>query len=157
MTGDGRAGQRAASPCHSALIEEEPTMRSETPQPIPEMPSGGPAYAPAPPPAQPGAPYYVGPMAISTNPLAIASLACSVGSWLVLPVIGALLGVIFGHIALGQIRRSNGTQDGHGMAVAGLVVGYVHLAIVPIVILLFILFFAGMIGAASLSSFVVPA
>lgn len=128
-------------------------MWSESPQPIPE----GTAPVAEGARSQPGMPYYSGPLAISTNPLAIASLVCSIGSWFILPIVGAIAGVVLGHVALSQIRRSDGTQDGHGMAVTGLVVGYIHLAIVPIIIVLVILFVAGVIGAASLSSFVLPA
>ena len=128
-------------------------MWSESPQPNPKG-TAPVAEASLP---QSGMPYYGGPMAVSMNPLAIASLICSIGSWFILPVVGAIAGVVLGHIALSQIRHSNPTQDGHGMAVAGLVIGYIHLAIVPIIILLVILFLAGVIGAASLSSFVLPA
>lgn len=128
-------------------------MWSESQQPIPEGP--GPVAETAHP--RPGTPYYGGPMTVSMNPLAIASLICSIGSWFILPIAGAIAGVVLGHVALSQIRHSNGAQDGHGMAVAGLVVGYIHLAIVPTIILLVVLFLAGVIGAASLSSFVLPA
>lgn len=38
----------------------------------------------------------------------------------------AIVGVIFGHIAMGKIKR--GEEEGHGMAVAGLIVGYVVIA-----------------------------
>lgn len=34
----------------------------------------------------------------------------------------SIVGVVFGHIAMGKIKR--GEEDGHGLAVAGLVVGY---------------------------------
>ena len=50
-----------------------------------------------------------------TNAMAVASL---VASFIVAP-----LGIVFGHISLWQIRRSG--EDGRGMAVAGLAVGYV--------------------------------
>lgn len=128
-------------------------MWSESPQPMPERPSPVAETTLS----RPGMPYYGSPMAVSMNPLAIASLVCSIGSWFILPVVGAIAGVVLGHVALSQIRQSNGTQDGHGMAVSGLVIGYIHLAIVPIIILLVILFLVGVIGAASLSSFVLPA
>ena len=42
--------------------------------------------------------------------------------------LGSLLAVIFGHIAISQIRKDE-TYTGKGMAVAGLVLGYVGLAI----------------------------
>ncbi|GAA3630237.1 uncharacterized protein DUF4190 [Lentzea atacamensis] len=38
----------------------------------------------------------------------------------------AIVGVIFGHIAMGKIRR--GEEDGRGLALAGLIVGYVVIA-----------------------------
>ena len=37
--------------------------------------------------------------------------------------------VIFGHIALSQIKKSEGTQRGRGMAIAGVVLGYVGLGL----------------------------
>lgn len=77
--------------------------------------------APAPPAV---APIVGGPR---TNGLAIASLACSVGSLLVCGI-SAVAGVVLGHLARRQIRRSGGTQTGDGMAIAGLVIGYLILA-----------------------------
>lgn len=60
-----------------------------------------------------------------TNGLAIAALVCGVIGFLC----GAtsLLAVIFGHISRGQIRKSNGAETGDGMALAGLILGYVFL------------------------------
>ncbi|HEX8035854.1 MAG TPA: DUF4190 domain-containing protein [Ktedonobacterales bacterium] len=99
-------------------------------------------YPPAPPqyPAYGGAPYpgyYAGPMPQSTNGMAIASLACSIASFVIAPFIGAVLGVIFGHMALKQLRAS--PEQGHGMAVAGLIIGYIHLALFVLVILFIML------------------
>jgi hypothetical protein len=54
--------------------------------------------------------------------MAIASLVCSLFGWICL-FIGALLGVIFGFIALSQIKRTG--QRGRGMAIAGIVIGTV--------------------------------
>ena len=45
---------------------------------------------------------------------------------------GSILAVIFGHIALSQIRHSR--QGGRGLAIAGLVLGYVGLALFLLVI-----------------------
>lgn len=42
-------------------------------------------------------------------------------------VLGGILGVIFGHVALSQIRRTG--QDGRGLAIAGLVLGYTNLVV----------------------------
>lgn len=108
-------------------------------QQSPQYPGG---YAPTPqypPYSTPEYPsYYAGPMAQSTNGMAIASLACSIASFFVAPIIGAILGVIFGHIALKQIALSQ--EQGHGMAMAGLIIGYIHLALGVLAILLVIVF-----------------
>jgi hypothetical protein len=61
------------------------------------------------------------------NGFAIASLCCSSGG-LVLVGIPSILGVIFGFVGRSQIRRSNGTQRGGGLAVAGIVIGFAVLA-----------------------------
>jgi hypothetical protein len=76
----------------------------------------------------PGQPYWHPtygwvPAQQSTNGLAIASLVLSI---LWLGGIGSILGVIFGHVSRGQIRRH--PQKGKGLALAGLIVGYVGLA-----------------------------
>jgi uncharacterized membrane protein len=68
-----------------------------------------------------------------TNGLAIAALVCAI-VWILW--IGSLLGVIFGFVSLNQIRRSGGTQGGKGLAVAGIVVGFVGLGILVLYIAL---------------------
>jgi hypothetical protein len=50
--------------------------------------------------------------------------------------VGSILAVIFGHIALSQVRRTG--QGGRGLAIAGLVLGYVGLALLLLVIFLVI-------------------
>ena len=70
--------------------------------------------------------YYGYPPKRSTNGMAIASL---VTSFLFAP-----LGIVFGHISLSQIRRTG--EEGRGMAIAGLVIGYVITAVTLVVVLL---------------------
>jgi len=57
------------------------------------------------------------------NRLAVASLVLSL-LWLFF--LGSLLGVIFGHVALRQIKRTG--ELGRGLAIGGLVMGYLSLA-----------------------------
>lgn len=67
-------------------------------------------------------PVYVTTPAVSASGWAIASLVCS--------LVGvSLLGVIFGHIALNEIKHSNGQMQGRGLAITGLVLGYIPLVI----------------------------
>lgn len=70
------------------------------------------------------------------SPLAIASLVCGIAGATVLPLIGSILAVVFGHVALGQVKL--GRLEGRGMAIAGLVLGYVMLTISMFVFLLFL-------------------
>jgi len=55
-----------------------------------------------------------------TNGLAIASFLCS---FFIFP-----LGIVFGHIALSQIKKTN--QGGKGLATAGLIISYLALAFI---------------------------
>jgi uncharacterized membrane protein len=63
----------------------------------------------------------------STNGFAVASLV--LGCLFCLLITG-ILAVIFGNVALGQIQRSQGAQRGRGLAIAGIVLGWVAIAII---------------------------
>ena len=67
-----------------------------------------------------------------TNGMAIASLVCSCAGILFLGVPG-ILGIIFGFVARSQIRKSNGTQGGEGLALAGIIVGCAWIAILILI------------------------
>ena len=103
--------------------------------PPPPPPPGGYGY---PPPQQPGGYGYPpqGPgypqQSSGTNGMAIASLVCSLLGWLC--VIGPILGLVFGFIALNQIKQTG--QGGRGMALAGIIIGV--LVIVVGIILVFV-------------------
>lgn len=75
--------------------------------------------------------------AAPTNSLAIASLACGiiqfVGFWL----LGTIPAIVFGHIARRQIRQSG--EQGAGMALAGMILGYVGLGLSVIGVILLLL------------------
>jgi hypothetical protein len=76
------------------------------------------------PPSQPyGPPPGAPPTQQKTNGLAVASLILGIlWVWWV----GSVLAVIFGHVALAQIKRTGAA--GRGLAVAGLALGYVGIA-----------------------------
>src|SRR5688572_24695166 len=82
--------------------------------------------------------------ATRTNGLAIAALVAGCAQF-VFCGIGTILAIVFGHIARGQIKRSNGTETGSGLATAGLVLGYIGLALIVLgtaVILVVVLAFS---------------
>lgn len=64
---------------------------------------------------------------------ATASLICGI-FFFVLPA--SLCAIILGHIALSEIKRSGGRLIGGGRAVAGLVLGYIGLAVIPFVLII---------------------
>ncbi len=78
------------------------------------------------------APYGVAGPPNSTA--AIVSLVFGILTWTVLPVIGPIVAVVAGHMARGEIRRSNGQVGGGGMAMAGLVLGYLQIALLVLAI-----------------------
>jgi type IV pilus assembly protein PilA len=67
-----------------------------------------------------------------TSGKAIVSLICGVFSFL-LP--SAIVAVIFGHLSLSEINRSAGRIRGKGMALAGLILGYLGISVIPILII----------------------
>ena len=92
---------------------------------LPEQQPGG--AVPPPPPPPPPAPAYGGPPAKKTNVLAIVSLIASIAGFVIAWGIGSIVGIICGHISLSQIKKTG--EEGHGLAVAGLIVGYIGLAL----------------------------
>jgi hypothetical protein len=79
------------------------------------------------------------PSTTTTSTLAIVSLVFGILTWAVLPFIGAIVAIVCGHLARSEIRREPvGTvMEGNGMALAGLILGYLHLAGVLLAILIF--------------------
>lgn len=71
-------------------------------------------------PVPPIAPVYSAPLVAKTNTLAIVSLITSI-LWF-----PAVVGVITGHIAISQIKRTG--ESGRGLAIAGLIIGYLAIA-----------------------------
>jgi hypothetical protein len=94
---------------------------------------GAPGYS-QPYPAGGYSPY---PAAPKTNGLAIASLVCSILGFCC--GVGGVLGVIFGFVARGQIKRSGGSQKGSGLALAGIIVGFVFIVLAAIGLLFLLL------------------
>jgi Domain of unknown function (DUF4190) len=84
-----------------------------------------PGYLPVPE-KQPGAQLPAAAPPKSTNGLAIASMVLGI-LWVYW--IGSILALIFGYVAKGQIDAAGGTQGGRGMAIAGIVLGWVGIGV----------------------------
>ena len=83
------------------------------------------------PPGQPPTIYYNYAPVGRTSGLAIASMVLGI-VWVYW--IGSILAVIFGHVALSQTSRDE-TLRGRGMAIAGLVLGYVGVGTLLLIII----------------------
>lgn len=77
-----------------------------------------------------GYPPYPPVQQTRTSVMAIVSLITGIlGFVQVLPVLGPIVAVITGHLAKSEIKQSGGLVTGDGLATAGLVLGYLMLAI----------------------------
>src|SRR4051794_37659264 len=103
----------------------------------PSTPYGYPGYgSPQPPYGQQPPPYGMmqpygygygppgGYQPTKTNTLAIVSLVTSL-VWMC--GAGSVAAIICGHLGIREIKRSGGTQTGRGLAIAGLIIGYLGL------------------------------
>jgi hypothetical protein len=64
-----------------------------------------------------------------TNVLALVALVLGVLGFLVIPIVGSIAGLILGRRAKRSIERSEGREGGRELAVAGMVLSSVGLAV----------------------------
>lgn len=126
------AGYTVGGPAGEPPISQAPPQYGAThPSPTPEsIDSLRYADAPGPPAASYGVPVAgaVFMPVQKTNSMAIAALVASLTV--------SFLGIVFGHIALSQIRRTG--EGGRGLAIAGLIIGYIATAISALLLIMFI-------------------
>jgi hypothetical protein len=92
------------------------------------------ALSSSPPPAFDPHLYPPPPASARTNGLAIAALILGiVWVW----GLGSVLAVIFGYAAKGQIDSSDGRQAGRGLAIAGIVLGWIGVTSMLVLVLAF--------------------
>lgn len=98
-------------------------------------------------------PGYPAPAPRPVSGLAITSLVCGIAGivlfWAVVPMLASIVAVITGHMALGQTKR-NPALGGRGMAFAGLITGYVVVALLLFTIV------STIIGALFFGAFTLP-
>ena len=79
-----------------------------------------------------------------TSALAVTSLIAGVLGWTLVPWIGSIVAIITGHLARAEIRRDPQRLDGDGMAVAGLLLGWIMIILSIIAFLALIVFLGGL-------------
>jgi uncharacterized Zn finger protein (UPF0148 family) len=115
---EAEADEVASEETASEWQEQEPDQPAPSSDVLPAVP------APPPPPAPPRPAS-----AVQTSGMAIASLVMGIAGWTVLPLLGSILAIVFGYAARNEIRRRPGELTGEGMAVAGLVLGWLMVGI----------------------------
>lgn len=87
-----------------------------------------------------------------TSGLAVASLVLGICSWTVLPFVASLGAIITGHMARAEIRRRPHELDGDGLAIGGLILGWLMVLGAVLAIGAFLAFFGGLAWLAHVSS-----
>ena len=87
-----------------------------------------------------------------TSSLAVVSLIFGILAWVpALPLVGALVAIICGHAARSEIARApSGAIEGGGMALAGLILGWIQVGLAVLIIGFLVLI---AIGAVALHRF----
>jgi len=73
-------------------------------------------------------------------------MICGILSVTLIQPITAILAIIFGYMARREVKRSGGQVDGDGMAVAGIVMGYIGIGFTVLFTALYIVYFVVIIS-----------
>ncbi|MFW0791326.1 DUF4190 domain-containing protein [Gordonia sp. CPCC 205333] len=132
--------QQPAAPYIAPGAASQPSYPDYSAQPAYPTYPAQPAY----PVQQPyGAPYAgypgYGYTPRATNGKAVAAMILSILGLLVSCGVLGIPGVILGHIAKKEIDESNGAQDGAGMALAGIIMGWICVAFIALFVVLVVI------------------
>lgn len=136
--------QQPGAPVPPQAAPQAPQAAQQAPQPGALAAPPAPPVPPMPPqPGQPGMPMGAPQAQAPMNTLALVAF---IGSFFV-----GLVGIICGHISLGQIKKSG--ERGRGFALAGTIIGYVSTVgvIIAIIMLFVAASMAATLGAATLN------
>jgi len=82
-----------------------------------------------------------------TSGLAVTSLILGIVSFMGCWCFTAIPGIICGHMAMSQIKR--GEAEGRGLAMAGLIIGYINLGLNLLLAIVYVLFFVFVAAAGT--------
>jgi len=122
--------------CGAALTADatppagEVPVRSDAPEEVALQPKpASPPSAPEP----PVRPYRAAGAAVETNGMAVASLILGIAGLTVVPTIGSVLALILGYMARRDIHQRPTETSGDGLAVAGIVLGWIGVVLTVLV------------------------
>ena len=87
-----------------------------------------------------------------TSTLAIASLVAGLLGWTLLPMVGCIAAIITGHMARAEIRREPERLEGDGLAIAGLILGWLGIAVSVLAVVVIFMLFGGLAWFAAMQS-----
>ena len=85
-----------------------------------------------------------------TNVLAIVSLVAGIAGLTVIPFLSSIVAVVTGHMARKEVRRTG--EQGDGLALAGLITGYIGIGLGVLVAILLVTFL-GIVLASGMNSY----
>ena len=80
-----------------------------------------------------------------TNVLAVVALIAGIAGLTVIPFVSSIVAVVTGHMARKEVRRTG--EQGDGLALAGLITGYIGIGFGLLVAILLIAFFGVVIAS----------
>ncbi len=92
-------------------------------------------------------PWMFWPPAPRLGTWALTSMICGAVSIVTLQWVVALLAVVFGFVGLSEVKKSAGQVEGRGFAIAGVVMGFVSIAISLAIVVLYILYLVVLFSA----------
>lgn len=105
-------------------------------------------------PPPPPSPLLATPLTPPTSGMAIASLVLGIGGLTVLPLLGSILAIIFGYMARSDIRKRPDQVSGDGIALAGVVLGWISVGVAVLIFLVLGAFaVCGVCGALGAGSY----
>ena len=131
----------ASEPTPSASLSSPPNPTPDVAAPYPNT------YAyPEPYPYSYAAPGYYYPWVYASQAprlgtWALVSMICGAVSIVSFQSVLAVLAIVFGFIGLNEVKKSQGTVEGRGFAIAGIVTGFISIGLTLLFIALYILYF----------------
>ena len=110
----------------------EPEKKAVVPPPPPPPPRPAPSARPA-----AARPSSYRSSSVQTSGLAIASLVLGIGGVTILPLLGSILAILLGYMARREIRQRPGELEGDGIALAGIVLGWISVGLAVLGLLFF--------------------
>ena len=80
--------------------------------------------------------------------MAIVSLSAGILAYVLVPILGAIVAIVTGHMARKEITNSGGRLTGNGLALAGLILGYIQvfLLVIPLCVIVILALLGPAIG-----------